>query len=120
MPFSHLLLALSVVFIWGTNFVIIKWGLAEFPAFLFATLRFLLSALPWVFVMGRPAVPWSLLVRAGLLLGGGQFGLVDWAMRHDIAAGLASLGVQAQVSFASSMSVVRHSERCRPLQSVAL
>ena len=120
MPFSHLLLALSVVFIWGTNFVIIKWGLVEFPAFLFATLRFLLSALPWVFVLRRPAVPWSLLIRAGLLLGVGQFGLVYWAMRHDITPGLASLVVQAQVFFTIIMSMVIHGERSRPLQIVAL
>lgn len=120
MPLSHLLLALLVVFIWGTNFVVIKWGLAEFPAFLFAALRFLLSALPWVFVFRRPAVPWNMLVRAGLLLGVGQFGLVYWAMREDISPGLASLVVQAQVFFTIIMSMVVTGERARPLQIAAL
>ncbi|CAM4385492.1 EamA family transporter [Bordetella tumbae] len=120
MPLSHLLLALSVVFIWGTNFVVIKWGLAEFPAFLFAALRFLLSALPWIFVFRRPAVPWNMLVRAGLLLGVGQFGLVYWAMRQDISPGLASLVVQAQVFFTIIMSMIMTGERARPLQIAAL
>jgi len=120
MPLSHLLLALSVVFIWGTNFVVIKWGLAEFPAFLFATLRFLLSALPWVFLFRRPAVPWNALVRAGLLLGVGQFGLLYWAMRQDISPGVASLVVQSQVFFTILMSMVFDGERVRPLQVGAL
>ncbi|MBV7486716.1 EamA family transporter [Bordetella sp. BOR01] len=120
MPLSHLLLALSVVFIWGTNFVVIKWGLAEFPAFLFATLRFLLSALPWVFLFRRPAVPWSAMARAGLLLGVGQFGLLYWAMRQDISPGLASLVVQSQVFFTIVMSMIFTGERARPLQVAAL
>ena len=120
MPLSHLLLALSVVFIWGTNFVVIKWGLAEFPAFLFAALRFLLSALPWVFLFRRPAVPWVTLVCAGLLLGVGQFGLLYWAMRQDISPGLASLVVQSQVFFTILMSMVFHGERVRPAQVAAL
>ena len=120
MPFSHLLLALLVVFIWGTNFVVIKWGLAEFPAFLFAAVRFALSALPWIFIFRRPAVPWSLLAKAGLLLGVGQFGLLYWAMRQDISPGLASLVVQAQVFFTIIMFMAVTGERARPLQVVAL
>lgn len=120
MPFSHLLLALLVVFIWGTNFVVIKWGLAEFPAFLFAALRFALSALPWIFVFRRPPVPWRLLAKAGLLLGVGQFGLLYWAMREDISPGLASLVIQAQVFFTIMMFMVVTGERARLLQVVAL
>lgn len=120
MPLSHLLLALSVVFIWGTNFVVIKWGLNEFPAFLFAALRFFFSAFPWIFLFRRPAVPWRLMIWAGLLLGVGQFGLVYWAMRHDISPGLASLVVQAQVFFTIIMSMVINGERARPLQLAAL
>ncbi|MBO9356725.1 EamA family transporter [Bordetella petrii] len=120
MPLSHLLLALTVVFIWGTNFVVIKWGLAEFPAFLFATLRFLLSALPWVLVLRRPAVPWRAMACAGLLLGVGQFGLLYWAMRQDISPGLASLVIQSQVFFTILMSMAFGGERVRPLQAGAL
>jgi len=119
MPLSHSLLALAAVFIWGTNFVVIKWGLAEFPAFLFATLRFLLSALPWILVFRRPAVPWRVLACAGLLLGVGQFGLLYWAMRQDISPGLASLVIQSQVFFTILISVAFHGERVRPLQVVA-
>ncbi len=31
LPPLHLLLALAVVAVWGTNFVVIKWGLEDFP-----------------------------------------------------------------------------------------
>ncbi|MBA2722000.1 MAG: EamA family transporter, partial [Methylibium sp.] len=44
MPLTHLLLALAVVAVWGTNFVVIKWGLAELPPLLFTTLRFAFAA----------------------------------------------------------------------------
>jgi len=120
MPVSHLLLALLVVFIWGTNFVVIKWGLEEFPSFLFATLRFVLSALPWIFVFRRPAVPWHMLISVGVLLGVGQFGLLYWAMQHDISPGMASLVVQAQVFFTILMSVLFGQEKVKPLQLWAL
>src|SRR3954471_15814219 len=94
MPVSHLLLALAVVFVWGTNFVVIKWGLAEFPPFLFAALRFLLCVVPWIFFMRKPQVSWAKLAAFGVLLGLGQFGLMFLAMQHDVTPGLASLIIQ--------------------------
>jgi len=85
----ELLLALTVVFIWGTNFVVIKIGLGDFPPLLFATLRFAFAALPWIFFIRRPAVAWRYLIAFGLFLGVGQFGLLFIAMRADITPGLA-------------------------------
>jgi len=120
MPLIHLLLALSVVFIWGTNFVVIKWALADIPPFLFATLRFALCVLPWIFLIPRPAVPWRTLAGVGLLIGVGQFGLVYWAMREDITAGLASLVVQAQVFLTIIMFALLKGERTPALQKCAL
>jgi len=120
MPISHLLLALSVVFIWGTNFPIIRIGLADFPPFLFSALRFLLSAVPWIFLFPRPKAPWQLLAGVGLLLGCGQFGLLYWALQHDITPGLASLVIQSQVFFTIIMAMILARERLTPLQIVAL
>ena len=37
---KHLLLALAVVAVWGTNFVVIKLALGHLPPLLFAALRF--------------------------------------------------------------------------------
>ena len=102
---SHLLLALAVVAIWGTNFVVIGVGLRDFPPFLFACLRFLFSAIPLLFFIRRPPVAWRALVLFGLFLGVGQFGLLFYAMRSDITPGLASLVIQAQVFLTIGLSM---------------
>ena len=120
MPHSHLLLALSVVFVWGTNFVVIRWGLDGLPPFLFATLRFTLSALPWAFFIRRPAVPWRKLATFGVLLGVGQFALLFLAMRADISPGLASLVIQVQVFFTIGLSLLALGERVRGYQMAGL
>jgi len=117
---SHLLLALSVVFVWGTNFVVIRWGLDGLPPFLFATLRFTLSALPWLLFIPRPAVPWHKLAAFGVLLGVGQFALLFLAMRGDISPGLASLVIQVQVFFTIGLSLVTLGERVRGYQLAGL
>ncbi len=108
------------MFVWGTNFVLIKVGLVDFPPFLFATLRFALSALPWLFFVPRPQAAWSKLIAFGVLQGGGQFGLLFLAMRSDISPGLASLVIQSQVFFTILASVVLFGERIGRLQVAAL
>ncbi|WP_119153136.1 EamA family transporter [Caldimonas tepidiphila] len=120
MPLPHLLLALAVVFVWGTNFVVIKWGLAELPPFLFATLRFAASSLPFLLFVRRPAVPLYKLAAFGVLLGAGQFGLLFYAMRADISPGLASLVIQTQVFFTIGLAMLLSGERIRRLQLAAL
>ena len=52
------LLALAVMAVWGTNFVVIRFGLDDLPPLLFAALRFTLALLPAVFFLKRPPVPW--------------------------------------------------------------
>lgn len=120
MPLTHLLLALSVVAVWGTNFVVIRWGLDGLPPFLFATLRFALSALPWLLFVPRPTAPWSKLVAFGVLLGVGQFGLLFLAIDGRIAPGLSSLVVQTQVFFTIGLSMWLLRERIRPWQIAGL
>lgn len=120
MPVSHLLLALAVVAVWGTNFVVIKLGLAELPPFLFATLRFALSAFPFLLFIRRPPVALHRLALFGVLLGAGQFGLLFYAMRADISPALASLVIQTQVFFTIGLSAAMHRERLAPLQYGAL
>lgn len=120
MPLPHLLLALAVVAVWGTNFVVIKWGLAELPPLLFTTLRFALSAFPLLLLVKRPAVPWPKLLAFGALHGVGLFGLMLFALRADISAGLASLVIQTQVFFTILLAMALDGERPRLLQGLAL
>lgn len=114
------LLALAVVAVWGTNFVVIKFALAHLPPLTLATLRFVFALLPAVFVLRRPAVPWRNLALYGVLIGAGQFGLLYFAMQSDISPGLASLVIQVQVFFTIGLAMLLERERLRPLQGLAL
>jgi O-acetylserine/cysteine efflux transporter len=116
----HLLLALLVVAIWGTNFVVIKAALATLPPLLFAALRFTLAFVPAALIVARPAVPWRTLAAYGTLIGAGQFGLMFIAMRGDITPGLASLVIQTQVFFTIGLAMLFNRERLKRVQTVAL
>ncbi|KQP60565.1 EamA family transporter [Methylobacterium sp. Leaf112] len=120
LPPRDLLLALAVVAVWGTNFVVIRIGLDHLPPLLFAGLRFVLAALPGVFLVARPAASWKNLAAYGLLIGAGQFGLLFIALRSEIAPGLASLVVQVQVFFTIGLSIWLTGERVRGYQWAAL
>lgn len=116
----HFLLALAVVAVWGTNFVVIKLALGHMPPLLFATLRFAVAVLPAIFILPRPRVPWRNLAGYGLLIGVGQFGLLFVAMNGHISPGLASLVIQIQVFFTIGLSMRLAGERLQGVQWLAL
>lgn len=120
LPPLHLVLALVVIAIWGTNFVVIKWGLEDFPPLTFAALRFTFAVLPAIFFLKRPAVPWWNLALYGVLIGVGQFGMLYIAMTNMISPGLASLVVQVQAFFTVGFAMLLAGERVRTFQVVAL
>jgi O-acetylserine/cysteine efflux transporter len=113
------LLALAIVFVWGTNFALIREALDTLPPLLFAALRFSLVLLPAVFFLKRPAVPWRNLALYGTSLGFGQFGLLFIAMDGRISPGLASLVLQMQVFFTIALAMARNGERLAAYQGVA-
>ena len=120
LPLRHFLLALIVVAIWGSNFVVIKLALGELPPLLFATLRFCFAVLPALLFLPRPAVPWRNLASYGVLIGVGQFGLLYLAMRTQISPGLASLVIQTQVFFTVLLAMRLTHERLRSHQWTGL
>ena len=120
LPLRHALLALAVVAVWGTNFVVIKTALATLPPLLLAVLRFALALLPALWWVPRPKVGWGPLAAYGVLIGAGQFGLLYMAIDGRISPGLASLVVQTQVFFTIGMAMLADGERLRGYQWVAL
>jgi O-acetylserine/cysteine efflux transporter len=115
----HLLLALAVMAVWGSNFVVIKYALATLPPLWLATLRFLLAAFPLVLVLPRPRVTWGNLAAYGVAIGAGQFGLLFFAMTRYISPGLASLLMQTQVFFTIGLAIFISGERPRSFQLAA-
>ena len=120
LPVSHLLLALAIVAVWGTNFVVIKISLESFPPFLFAALRFVFAFLPAVFFLPRPKVSWVNLCIYGLAVGVGQFGILYFAIDGNISAGLASLVVQTQVFFTIGFAMLFAKEQLKLYQAIAV
>jgi O-acetylserine/cysteine efflux transporter len=99
MSFRDIAAALLVVWVWGVNFVVIKWGVHDLPPLLLGGLRFVLAALPAGWLIARPALPWPYVLAYGLSMGVGQFGLLFSAMAYGMPAGLASVVLQAQAFF---------------------
>ena len=120
LPLRHLLLAVAVVAVWGSNFVVIKLALADLPPLLFATLRFALAVVPAIFFLPRPPVAWGNLAAYGLLIGVGQFGILYVAMNGHISPGLASLVIQLQVFFTIGLAMYFSGERLQLTQWLAL
>lgn len=120
LPASHLLLALAIVAVWGTNFVVIKLSLSAFPPFLFAALRYTFALLPLVFFIPKPKVSWVNMGIYGVAVGLGQFGILYFAIDGRISAGLASLVIQTQVFFTIGFAMFFAKERLRIYQMVAV
>ena len=120
LPASHLLLALAIVAVWGTNFVVIKLSLAAFPPFLFAALRYTFAFLPLIFFVPRPKTSWVNLCIYGLAVGVGQFGVLYFAIDGRISPGLASLVIQTQVFFTIGFAMFFAKERLRTYQMLAV
>jgi O-acetylserine/cysteine efflux transporter len=108
---TDILIALAVVTIWGFNFVVIKIGLQGLPPIMFTALRFIFAALPIVFFIKRPAVPWKLLAGYGLFQFAIQFTLLFSGMKLGLPPGLASLVIQLQAFFTIGLAVLLLGER---------
>ncbi len=107
MQFRHVLLALTIAFVWGSNFIVAKFGMDEIPPFLLLCLRFIFSTFPLIFFIPKPKeLSWSLMTGIALTLGVGKFSFVFWSLNFGFSPGLASLLLQTQVLFTLILSKV--------------
>ncbi|MCG8709582.1 EamA family transporter [Brenneria sp. 4F2] len=107
------LLALCVVILWGVNFVVIKVGLHDMPPFLLAGLRFSLVALPAIFFVPVPRIPFRWLLAYGMTISFGQFAFLFSAIKLGMPAGIASLVLQAQAFFTLLVGAMLLAEKLR-------
>jgi O-acetylserine/cysteine efflux transporter len=99
------LAALVVIVIWGSNFVVMKYGLESYTPFQLGAMRYVFAAFPLIFFVTKPALPFRFVVLYGLFQGVGQFGfvftaLIGWLVLHErlqpkqiAGLGLAALGI---------------------------
>ncbi|MBA3507578.1 MAG: EamA family transporter [Betaproteobacteria bacterium] len=100
-----LALTLAIVALWGFSFVPIKLGLRELPPFALAAFRFLFAAVPLVFFIKPPQMPWRYVVAYGFVIGVCQFGLLFLGMNLGMPAGLSSLVIQVQIFFTIGLAI---------------
>jgi O-acetylserine/cysteine efflux transporter len=101
-----LALTLAIVTLLGFSFVPIKVGMREIPPFALAALRFFFAAIPLVFFVRRPRMPWPYVAGYGFAIGVCQFGLLFLGIELGMPAGLASLVIQMQVFFTIALGIV--------------
>jgi O-acetylserine/cysteine efflux transporter len=108
---AHIGLALMVVTIWGFNFIVVKIGLEVLPPVMFTSLRFLFAALPLVFFVKRPNIPFKLLAGYAMFQFALQFVMLFTGMKLGLGPGLASLVIQLQAFFTIGLAVLLLGER---------
>ncbi len=121
-PFSRgdVLRALAVVVIWGLNFVVMKLGLQSLSPWLLGALRFAAAALPFVWFVRPPPLPWRFVAGYGLAQGLGQFGFLFLGLQLGMTAGMASVVMQTQAFFTLLLAVPLLGERVRAHQWLGL
>lgn len=119
MSFVDILMGLLIAILWGVSFVVIKEGLVEIPPFLFASLRFLFSAIPFIFIFPRPKVSAKIIVGTGLGFTIQFIGLYV-GIQLGCPAGLASLLIQSQVLFTTILAAFWFKEHVSPQQWIGI
>lgn len=112
MPFKYIVLALSVVAIWGVNFVVIQVALQEIPPLMLTFLRFFFAAFPAVFFLKRPQnTSWKMLFFYAMTMFVLDFSLLFSGMYVGVSSGIASLSLQTQVFFTAILAVIFFKEK---------
>lgn len=102
---------LTVVLVWGVNFVVMKFALRDFTPFQLGAARYVFAVLPLLLFIRPPKVPWKWVVLYGAFQGVGQFGILFLALKVGMTAALASVILQTQVFWTALFGFVLLRER---------
>jgi O-acetylserine/cysteine efflux transporter len=116
---ADVFIALLVAIIWGLAFVASRIALDEFSPALMTTLRFVIAALPCLFVR-KPAISWPLLIAISMTMFLGQFLAQAYGIAHGVPVGLSSVIVQSQALFTIGFAVIVFNERPTPMQTIGI
>ena len=102
---TDLALVIFVMVVWGLNFVVAKWGLAQFPPIFMIGLRFGLVALLLLPFVKMPRASLAGIVLLSFTLGCLHFSLMLTGLR-DLDAAAAAIAIQIQVPFAALIAAI--------------
>lgn len=105
MRLSDLILVLVVMVIWGLNFVIAKWGLAQFPPIFMMGLRFAIVAAVLLPFVRAPRQKLAGILMLSFTLGCVHFSLMFTGLKGTDASA-AAIAIQTQVPFAALIAAV--------------
>ncbi len=118
MPILHLFALLLVVFVWGVNFLFVKYVLHDIAPLLLCALRFVLASIPFIFFVKRPAIPLKAVANYGLFMFALQFAFIFMGMHIGMTPGLASLLMQVQVFFSMMFAAIAFKEQLQFTQII--
>jgi O-acetylserine/cysteine efflux transporter len=116
---ADIAIAVLVAVIWGFGFVASRYALDELPPELMTTLRFVIAAVPCLFVR-RPKISWVLLIGLSVSLFFGQFLAQSVAIARGVPVGLASVIVQSQALFTIALAAIIFREVPTPMQGAGI
>jgi len=117
---KDLLIALSIITIWGINFVIIVLGIQDMPPILLGGIRFLAVAAIGSIFFKPPKTPFIWMVAYAIPISFLQFAFLFYAMSSGMPAGLASLVLQSQALFTLFFAFVFLKEGIKAYQILAI
>ena len=112
-------IAVLVAVIWGSSFVLSRIALDELSPTLMTALRFVMGALPCLFVR-RPKVSWAVLISISFTLFLGQFLTQADGIAHGVPVGLTSVLVHSQALFTIAFAAILFDERPSRMQTLGI
>lgn len=100
----HILGAIFVAAIWGTNFPMVKLAYTAFTPFSLLVVRFCITLFPLLFFVPKPKNSWWEISLFAVFFWMGQFTLIFLAIYRGLSPGLSALIMQTQVVFTAALS----------------